>query len=323
MSRSRIYKEILKVEIEKIITDLFGNNSRLLSAEILKGGLFNTTYLLHTNQEKSGLVLRVGPVNKHLLFEFEKDMMAAEPFFHKLFHENGIPTSKILKYSPENSVIEREYIIVEFIHSIPMNDESLKDVDLDPVYEEIGRLAHLMHKVENRQFGWLRPAQWGLYDKWYDFILAFATESADKAEDYHLFPKEEIEKFRSIVSDNENTLNKVTTSNYVHSDLWQGNILLSKENGEYKVAAIIDLDRTIFGDRFLDFSTPWLINDSFMRGYHEEIEKDIEYQKRQYIYDLLWGFFGSYVWQVEYDEIECYESEKEKTIALLSTYSKG
>lgn len=320
MSRSKIYKELFKQDIEKIIVDLYGSRSKILSSEILKGGLFNTTYLLHTNQESSGLVLRVGPVNKHLLFDFEKDMMKAEPIFNKLLHDNNIPTSNILKYSPKDSVINRDYIVIEYIDSIPMNDKSLIDLDLNYLYEEVGILANRMHRITNDKFGWLRFDDWGLHGKWSDFILSFASEAADKAEEHNLFSKDEINKFRTIVCENMAVLDEISIPYMAHTDLWQGNILLSNDNDIYKVVAIIDLDRTIFGDKYWDFSTPWIINDSFIKGYSENIEKTVAFEKRQYIYKLLGGFFSSYVCLIEYDDFEWYNCEKENTISLLSKY---
>lgn len=321
MSGSRIYKKISKQDIDKIITDLYGSNGRLISYETLNGGLFNTTYFLHTDQEKDGLVLRVGPVNKHLLFNFEKDMMSAEPFIHKLLRDNGIPTSNILKYSPENSVIDRDYTIVEYIKSVPMNDKSLENTDLSYVYEDIGRLTKRMHGITNKKFGWFRNTEWGLYDKWSDFISAFAAEAADKAEEYNLYSINDIEKLRTIVAENRLVLDKITVPNFMHSDLWQGNILLSKDKDTYKVAAIIDLDRTIFGDKYWDFSTLWVINDPFLKGYNENTEKTGEYEMRQNIYKLINSFFCSYVYQIEYDNIERFNREKENTSSLFSAYS--
>ena len=55
-------------------------------------------------------MLRVAPVNKHLLFEFEKDMMGAEPFF-MICCKNNIPTTRIIKHVPQGVVIDREYNI--------------------------------------------------------------------------------------------------------------------------------------------------------------------------------------------------------------------
>ncbi|WMJ23901.1 phosphotransferase [Paludicola sp. MB14-C6] len=321
MSQSKIYKELTQSELEKIITDLYGNQTKLVSANILKGGLFNTTYKVNTDQEENGFVLRVGPVNKHLLMDFEKDMMAAEPHFHQLLQEHDIPTSKIIKYSPENTILERDYIAVEYMESIPMNDPSVENINLDSVYETVGKLTSKLHKIANDKFGWWRKTDWGLFDKWSLFIKVFSKELADKVELHNLLPTNEVQLFREIISANSNVLDEITTPHMIHTDLWQGNVLLSNKNGDYEVAGIIDLDRTIFGDCFWDFSTPWLTNESFFKGYEKKFMKTESYQKRELIYKMLLALMNTYVVLIEYDNTEWYESEVKNASELILTNS--
>lgn len=320
MSKSKIYKEITSEEINMIIMDLYGTNTDILHHNVLKGGLFNTTYFVKTNKDENGMVLRVAPVNQHLLFEFEKDMMSAEPFFHRLLHENNIPTSKIITHVLQGEVIERECIISEFIHSIPMNDPSLSGIDLLDVYEEVGLLTRMIHKIRNDTFGWKRKTGWGEYEKWSDFVLAFAKEAADKAEANDLFHYRDIEKFRSIFHESVDILDEITTPYMTHTDLWQGNVLLHKSEGRYKVAGIIDLDRVIFGDTYWDLSNPWMINDAFLKGYNETFPETGNTAKRCNLYKLLGGFLNAYVVLIEYDDNEWFEQEKQNTISLLSKF---
>lgn len=322
MNKSKIYKELLQPEINKIITDLYGHETKLIYADVLKGGLFNTTYKVHTNNDEKGIVLRVGPVNKHLLMDFEKDMMSAEPIFHKLLQDNNIPTSNIIKYSPENTVLKRDYIVIEFIESIPMNDPSLDNENLDYIYEDLGKITSRFHKIKNDRFGWLRNNEWGLNDKWSDFVCNFANEVADKLEQYELVSLNDINAFRQVFSSNIDVLDEIKTPNMIHTDLWQGNVLLSKNDDRYKVAAIIDLDRAIFGDKYWDLSTPWLINDAFKKGYKDQIIKTQSYKKRETIYSLILAFLNSYVCCVEYDDIKWFENEKQNALKILKDNKK-
>ena len=48
----------------------------MTSACLLSGGLFNTTYRLETVTKTA--ILRLGPVNRHLLLPYERNLMAAE-----------------------------------------------------------------------------------------------------------------------------------------------------------------------------------------------------------------------------------------------------
>jgi aminoglycoside phosphotransferase (APT) family kinase protein len=317
MTRSKIYKELKEEELNKIVTDLFGAKTKISRYNILKGGLFNTTYFIKTNMDKNGVVLRVSPVNQHLLFEFEKDMMSAEPLFHKLLQEHDIPTSTILKHVSKGEVIEREYILSEYIESIPMNDPSLDGIDLQNIYEEVGALAKSIHRITNDRFGWKRTSGWGEYTKWSDFILAYAKEAADKAEYHGLFDQSDIADFRAIFQNNIEILDEITTPYMTHTDLWQGNVLLRVEPTGYKVAGIIDLDRTIFGDKYWDLSNPWMINEAFLRGYNTNQSYSGNDTVRCDLYRLLGGFFGAYVVLVEYDDGDWFADEKKEAVKLL------
>lgn len=74
------------------------------------------------------------------------------------------------------TVLDREYIISEYIDSIPMNDPSLSDINLDYIYSSVGSCKKKLHEISNDRFGWKRPDGSKEYSKWSDFILRFAIE---------------------------------------------------------------------------------------------------------------------------------------------------
>ena len=113
MTFSRIFKELNRAEIDKVISNLYGSATQITECNLLEGGLFNTTYLLKTDTDRTGIVLRVAPVNQHLLFDFEKSMMAAEPLFFKMLESKNIPTSQVIYYDNSFNIIEREYIVFQ------------------------------------------------------------------------------------------------------------------------------------------------------------------------------------------------------------------
>lgn len=314
---SRIYKELENNELQKIVVDLYGNCTGIKEFQILKGGLYNTTYLVKTDD--GNIVIRVAPINTHLLFDYEKDMMSSEPLLHELFKNKGIPTSAILKYSPQGSVIDREYIISQYIDSIPMNDLSLSNINLEYIYSEIGGYTRKLHEITNDRFGWKRPNGGKEYSEWSDFILGFAKECVNKASEYSLFAQSDIDTFWQYINDSEiiKLLDEIKQPQMIHTDLWQGNVLLTKTDATYRVAAIIDMDRAIFGDIYWDFITPWMINESFVNGYSQKICKDTSFEKRGDIYRVISGFFSTYVVLIEYDDVEWYAKVKNDTIKTL------
>lgn len=319
---SIIFKELSQPEIEKIVTDLYGSGTQLRTCRILKGGLFNTSYLLGTDRDAAEIVLRVAPVNPHLLFEYEKDMMAAEPLFHALLAEHDIPTSRVIKYAQQGAVIDREYIISAYIPSIPMNDPSLEGQNLDYIYAAVGALTRRLHGIRGEKFGWKRPTRTGAsdtgeYDSWAAFLRVFAGEAAAKAGEHALFSRADIDVFEALFSVNAPLFDEITEPHMAHTDLWQGNILLSERDGGYYVSAIIDLDRTIFGDVHWDLATPWLTTADFWRGYGDRLPEDAAGSKRVMLYKLLNHFFAAYVTIVQYRDPEWFEREKADALKVL------
>lgn len=188
MTFSRIFKELNRTEINKVISNLYGSDTKITSCCLLKGGLFNTTYHVKTDLDGNGIVLRVAPINQYLLFDFEKSMMAAEPLFFKMLQDKNIPTSKVIHYDNSFNVIDREYIIFEHIQSIPMNDPSVPDETKSCLNQQVGEIVTLIHDIKSDKFGWKRPDnELELYDNWGTFLNRFASEIADRASNHGVF----------------------------------------------------------------------------------------------------------------------------------------
>ena len=120
--KSRLHKEISREELAAIVKHLHGEQAELIDSHLLGGGMFNTTYFASTKKPDSRLVIRIGPINRQYLFAYEKKMMQCEIALEKKMREAGIPTSKILQYVPAGEVIDREYLIVEYMDAVAMSE---------------------------------------------------------------------------------------------------------------------------------------------------------------------------------------------------------
>ena len=159
----RLFKELSRGEVDRVIADLYGSGAVIRDCRLLKGGVFNTTYLVKTDADRNGIVLRVAPVNRHLLFDFERSMMSAEPLLYQMLGDKKIPTSTVVHYDHSLRVIEREYIIFKYIRSIPMNDPAVPK-DVKPgLYRRLGEIVSRMHDIRCEQFGWQRPGSRDLH----------------------------------------------------------------------------------------------------------------------------------------------------------------
>ena len=106
---SSLYRELTPEELSTVITAAL--NTGIVSARLLTGGLFNTTYFVDT--EGCGrVVLRVGPVNRHLLMPFEHHLMEAESQAYALCERQGCPSrSEALRD------IIRDALVQDSLHS--------------------------------------------------------------------------------------------------------------------------------------------------------------------------------------------------------------
>jgi len=113
-------------------------------------------------------------------------------------------------------------------------------------------------------------------------------------------------------------LDEIKEAHLVHCDLWTGNILVKDYNSKNpKVAAIIDIDRALFGDIDFDFANPWIINESFLKGYGIKLKDSPEKIIRKNIYRLIYHLIESYVWKVQYNNPDISDREKIKALKLI------
>lgn len=318
-TKSRIFKEISNEEAQKIIKHYFPK-SNIISSSPLKGGLFNTTYKLIIDSPYKELILRVGPVNRDCLLSFENNLMKAEEYVYKLLDENNIPSPTVVICDTSKSVIDRDFMITEYIKSISLSDKSIPESYRNKLYKEVGEYTYKVHAIKGNRFGRVSDFINGVsYNTWKDFLIYHVTEICKSCLDYYVFDKETIEKIIDVYESNQSLFENIIEPSLVHADLWAGNILVSEnDNKGYEVAAIIDVDRAIFGDIDFEFASPWIINDAFISGYGN-IHVNENNKLKLNFYRLLYSVIDSYVWKVEYNDENEYIANKERTLELLSS----
>ena len=185
----------------------------------------------------------------------------------------------------------------------------------------IGMWVHICIRSTalNERFGWKRPDGSKEFSKWSDFIIQFAANCVNKVREYSLFLQADIDLFWQVINNNKVValLDEIKQPRMAYADLWQGNVLLEKRDGKYSIAALIDIDRAIFGDVYWDFITQWMITDSFLSGYGGSIDKSLNTLKRGDIYLMLGYFVSTYIWAVQYDTPKRYEHMRQEAIKYL------
>lgn len=75
--KSSLFQELTEQELKAILMESLGPGE-MEPPRLLEGGLFNTTYLVSRTDPPGKYVLRMGPVNRHLVLPYERKLMQAE-----------------------------------------------------------------------------------------------------------------------------------------------------------------------------------------------------------------------------------------------------
>lgn len=321
--QSSLYEEISADQIQ-LLYEKTMDITEPVESDLLSGGLFNTTYRVRNKALNLDTVLRLGPVNRHLLTRFEENLMEAEHFVYQLYQKKNIPCSQVLVCDISKKWIDRDFMIVTYIPSIVMCDAKLTEEEKIPLYEETGRLAKRMHSITSSAFGRVSEILSGLsFSSWSEYLLSemenicccllrdkgIETELANRA-------KRTLKKYQIW-------LDEIETPRLVHTDLWEGNILLDPSK-KSRIVAVIDADRAIFGDPDYELSCPWLLNQGFLKGYeedrhsffHEAYNSEKRVTRRK-LYVLMFRLFEGYVGLSEYNNRELYENSLKESWKLI------
>ncbi|MFD0713402.1 phosphotransferase family protein [Paenibacillus sp. GCM10027626] len=319
---SRIYQDLTEEMIKEIVRHHFGVSSSV-EAIPLKGGLFNTTYKLIFHSSNRELVLRAGPVNRHLLLPFEHDLMSAERRVYDLLTQKGIPCPKVIVCDTTKLMIDRDYMITEYLPSTPLSDPSIPEASQTKLLEETGEWIAQMHAITGNKFGRMAPdACDGSDVDWWSFLCKHVQDVSTQCAKFDVFDEQTINRVTQLFEQNSWLYRSVNRPHLIHTDLWAGNVLVQQLEGtdRHKVAAIIDADRVIWGDTDYEFASPWMMNEHFFKGYGEmRGDETTIRQLKLDTYRLHCSYTEAYIWQVQYATPEEFEQCKRRIFELLDT----
>lgn len=305
--QSKLFEEISLEQIHLLLEktlDFYGP----VKATLLSGGMFNTTYRVTGKEQELDVVLRLGPVNQHLVLRFEENLMEAEAYVYELCKTKNINCSEVLVCDTKRQWIDRDYMIVKYIPSVAMCDAGLTGEQKIPLYVEAGKSAKKLHEITNPTFGRVSEILSGLsYTSWSEYLLSELRDICGRLlRDDGIHP-ELLARAEGVIEKYRDWLEEIDTPRLIHTDIWEGNILLNKDTKDH-IIAIIDSDRAIFGDPDYDLACPWMLNDHFFKGYgidesafHKEEFHSVQRVTRRKIYKMMCYFVEAYVGHSEYN----------------------
>lgn len=307
---SSLYRELSQEEIFKLVSSAL--KTEVISYKLLTGGLFNTTYLVETSA-RGRVVLRAGPVNRHLLMPFEHRLMEAEEQVYALCAAYGIPTSEIMAIDTSKTLIDRDFMFVRYIPSRAMSEIQLTPPDNRRICRAVGAASASMHAIHAPRFGRVAEVKsGGGYSLWSDCLVHELLDWESVGRPASLFTEAEHTEIRRLFERASPYLDDIQEPSLVHTDLWHGNILIRTDTERPEFAAIIDADRALWGDPLFEFSSiRWTYSEeAFWEGYGRPLPKDRPSRIRCALYTLLNRLWNAYVYAKEYNQPDNAEEER-------------
>ncbi|GIP27498.1 hypothetical protein J23TS9_26280 [Paenibacillus sp. J23TS9] len=297
---SSLYAPVTHEQILSIARDTFGEGCKVKQISLLKGGQFNTTYVFETESPQGKWVLRLAPVEHAHLYSFEKKMMAVEPYIYGLLQAEDIPSSRVIRYDETGNLIARPYLLIEFIESVQLNDPSISPAEYSRLKEELGEHTRQLHAITSDCFGWPQPdGSIRGYEKWSGMLVELAAEVAERCREHHVFEDQVLNEFTAVFRDNRSLFDDITVPSLVHNDLWDPNVLVSRdEDGELHIAALIDADRAVYADREYEFIV-YENQPDFLKGYGYELSMEVRPRARRVAYQVMMAFLCAFVYEVQ------------------------
>lgn len=299
---SSLFRELSENELKSLMSLHFPNDA-VKGYSLCYGGLFNTTYRVDFEGAPS-VILRLGPVHRELLMGYEHDMMLTEAEVLQRMKTAGIPCSEVLFVSTDRVLVDRDYMIVKYIDSVPLSSATLSKERRYLLDVECGRFLRKMHEIPCEAFGRATDVLFGKgYASFYESALAEVSDLVTKSAKDGFFTESECERVLAAVTRHKDVLSACKKPVLCHGDMWSGNVLV-KQSGEVgTLAAIIDVDRAYFGDVDFDLGNPWILSDAFLEGYGITREK-LEVRERKIkrtVAALIYFLIEAYVWHAQYN----------------------
>lgn len=306
MSNSYLFRE----ESDSVISSLF--NEKVAESKLLTGGMFNTTYFVKLESGKKA-VLRLGPIERHRLLGYERNLMVAEKQVYDLIELNqlDVPHPKTIKLDTSNSLIDRHYMISEFEEGVALCNANIEKAE---IYKKIGVYLKRLHGITSDKFGYISDMADGKsFDRWDDFIEDFILTTLESCAPYQVFSKEEADNALSAFYNNRECLKSITEPHLVHNDMWEGNVLVKSSS-----ILLLDMDRAVYGDIDFEFSQGWLPLDDVFEGYLMDKAAYMSPQriKRREIYKLCFYLQAAYIGKAEYADSELLKNSRDQVIKL-------
>ncbi len=229
----------------------FGEEIQIVSAKELSGGLYNNTYLIHI-LGRLPVVLRVSPpLNRQ--FGSEKNLMRNEYASFPFLASIAPLLPQILMADFTHQLIERDYLFETYMEGEQWAEvmDTFTPEEKRVLWRQLGSITKKIHAVQGDHFG--NAMLNSSFTSWSLAVMDWLTRIIHDLEEVQL-DATDVRTLLTIAEANQKLLDEITQPRLLHGDLWTVNVLVSRAEKEPKIVAILDSDRTSWGDPLADWT---------------------------------------------------------------------
>lgn len=249
-----------ETQIAKLVEMNFKDEGKLSSIHELKGGMFNAAYLIQRTGGPEPLVLKVSSPPETQLLSYEHHLMQTEvEVYHKISAETTIPAPRVICSDFSRSLIPSDYFFMTALKGQSMHSlrRKLNQTQKENIKSKLGDYFAQLHQIRGNYFGYFTDKPELQFPTWKEaFRHMLKTILADGERLKVKLPYERIER---VVSKHEHLLDSVISPSLVSFDIWPGNIMMVPNGSDYEIEAIIDFERSFWGDPYADFPPAFLL----------------------------------------------------------------
>lgn len=234
----------------------------------LSGGFCSAVYLVETEQK---MVLKVASDAQVKVMRHEREYVPTEAQMLRTLHEKTtIPMPELIYYDDSAEICDVPYFFMSFLEGKPLsecgdvNEEQRECIkgQMGDITKQICTLEAPVYGIPNIEESYCRRNSEFVY-LLFDWLLLDAEEK--QVEIPGITPKQ----LRELIKSCAEELDSAATPRYIHTDTWDGNIMVR----DGKMTGLVDYAAVLYGDPlmshdFHDFGdnpTP-----AFLKGYGKE-----------------------------------------------------
>jgi aminoglycoside phosphotransferase (APT) family kinase protein len=230
----------------------FGKDVQIDSRHELRGGTFNTAYLI-TLTDQSKVVLRLAPPQTADIAWEDAFLMRSEHAMQPYFAPIAALMPKTLLIDFTHQLIDRDLMFQTFIEGERWDDvwDELPAAENNVLWDQFGHITRQIHDVRGEKFGLPRPGF--QFERWSDTVIDRLERTLQAAEELQL----EVTNLRQIletVRAHPRGLDEIQIPRLLHGDLWAFNLLFRRGEQGPAIVGVLDADRAWWGDPMADWT---------------------------------------------------------------------